>query len=99
MIYLENKRISYDFFYGIITIIKYCALIWLGVDFQENQKGLLTSRFASDPILVQWFAYSMVQYVMAGCQNERRRFLNIEKDKKIYYVYVDRHETVGFSRR
>ena len=69
------------------------------MDFQENKKkkGFLTSRFASDPILVQGFAYNMVQYVMAGCQNERRRYLNKEKDKKRYDVCVDRYVTVGFE--
>ena len=50
VIYLENKRIAYDFLKNrIITIIK---LIWSCVDFQENKKGCLTSRFASDPTLV-----------------------------------------------
>ena len=60
------------------------------MDFQENEKGFLTSRFASDPILVRGFTYNMVQCVMADCQNEQRRFLNKEKDKKRYDVCVDR---------
>ena len=34
---------------------------------------LIVVSFASDPLLVQGFAYNMVQYVMAGCQNERRK--------------------------
>ena len=38
---------------------------------------------------------------MAGCQNERRKndsqFLNKEKDKKIYDVWVDRYVTVGYK--
>ena len=39
----------------------------------------------------------IVQYVMTDCQNERRRFLNKENDKKRYDVCVDRYVTVGFE--
>ena len=51
---------------GIIKIFKLIVnLIMSG--FSGKSKRIL---FASDPILVQGFAYNMVQYVMAGCQNE-----------------------------
>ena len=41
--------------------------------FSGNLKRIFNLSFASDPILVQGFAYNIVQYVMAGCQNERER--------------------------
>ena len=57
--------------------------------FSEESKRIFNLLFDSDSILIQGFAYNMVQYVMAGCQNERRKkkktihkFLNMEKDKK-----------------
>ena len=37
--------------------------------FSGKSKRIFNLSFASDPILVQGFAYNMVQYVMAGCQN------------------------------
>ena len=41
--------------------------------FSGKSKRIFNLSFASDPILVQRFAYNMVQYVMAGCQNGRRK--------------------------
>ena len=73
MINLESKRISYDFLKnGIIKIIKLIVnLIMSG--FSGKSKRIFNLSFASDPILVQCFAYNMVQYVMASSQNGRRK--------------------------
>ena len=70
-------------------------------EFSGKPKIIFNLSFASDAILVQGFAYNMVQYVMAGCQNEQRKknihkFQNKEKDKKICDVWVDTYVTVGF---
>ena len=70
--------------------------------FSGKSKRIFNLSFASNPILVQGFAYNMVQYVimMEGFQNGRRKtihkFLNKEKDKKIYDVWDDSCVTVGF---
>ena len=68
--------------------------------FSGKPKRIFNFSFASEPILVQGFAYSMVQYLVAGARmNEEKtihKFLNKEKDKKIYDVWVDRYITVGF---
>ena len=74
------------------------------MDFLENKKGFLTSRFASDPILVQGFAYNIVQYAImwwhVARMNEEgtiHKFFNKEKDKKRYDMCVDMYVTVGFE--
>ena len=41
--------------------------------FSGKPKRIFNFSFASEAILVQVFAYNMVQYVMAGCQNEWRK--------------------------
>ena len=41
--------------------------------FSGKSKRIFKLSFASDPILVQGFAYNMAQYVMAGSQNGRRK--------------------------
>ena len=41
--------------------------------FSGKSKRIFNLLFASNQILVQGFGYDMVQYVMAGCQNERRK--------------------------
>ena len=78
--------------------------IWSCVDFQENKKGILTSRFASDPILVQGFVYNIVQYAIMWWHVARtnkegtiHKFLNKEKNKKRYDMCVDGYVTVGFE--
>ena len=40
--------------------------------FSGKSKWIFNLSFASDPILVQGFAYNMVQYVITGSQNGRR---------------------------
>ena len=66
--------ISYDFLKnGIIKIIKLIVNLIMCRFLGKPNILFNLSLFASDPILVKDFAYNMVQYVMAGCQNERRK--------------------------
>ena len=76
--------------------------------FSGKSKRIFNLSFATAPILVQGFAYNMVQYVMGGLpewtkkkkQKKKKihKFLNKEKDKKIYHVWVDRYVTVVFLK-
>ena len=68
--------------------------------FSENQKEFLTSRlprtqYWSKVLLTIWFS---TWWQVARMKEEKtiHKFLNKEKDKKIYDVWVDRYVTVGF---
>ena len=56
----------------IIKIIKLIVNLIIS-GFSGKSKRFFNLSFASDPILVQGFAYNMFQYMMAGYQNERRK--------------------------
>ena len=67
--------------------------------FSGKPKRIFNLSFVSDPILVQGFAHNMVQYVMAGCQSERRKNdSQISEWGKIrkYDVWIDRYVTISF---
>ena len=61
--------------------------------FSGKSKRIFNLSFASDPILVQGFAYNMVQN---GRRKTIHKFLNKERDKKIYDVWDDSYVTVDF---
>ena len=72
MIILESKKISTIFSKNIIKIVKLIVnLIMSG--FSGKAKRIFNLSFASDPIMVQGFAYNMDQVAR---MNEGKRFTN-----------------------
>ena len=74
--------------------------MWIFRKTKKKKKGFLTSRFASDPILVQGFSLCSTRYQVTRINEEDtfHKFLNKEKDKKRYDACVDRYVTVDFKK-